>query len=86
MKKYSIIKTADGTKVPHSTVRGLILAIQHKSQKDGTYKMTTNCGNIHTYEMTTTLYTTVGRAKGKVRMGKGTTPNTKAKLIKVERI
>ena len=85
MKNYSRI-TFEGTDVPHKTVRGLSLAIQHKKQKDGVYKFYCPSGNIHTYEMTTTLYTTVGRAKGKVRMGKGTTPNTKAKLIQVERV
>jgi len=84
--KYSSIRTIEGTPVPHSTIRGLALAIQHKSQKDGKYKMITPCGNTHTWEFTTTLFTTVGRAKGKTRMGKGTTPNTKAKLIKVERV
>ena len=85
MKNYSRI-TFEGTDVPHKTVKGLKLSIQHKKQKDGVYKFFCPCGNIHTYEMTTTLYTTVGRAKGKVRMGKGTAPNTKAKLIKVERV
>lgn len=86
MKNYSRI-TFEGTDVPHKTVRGLALAIQHKTQKDGIYKFYCPSGNIHTYEFTTKIHVAVGRAKGKMRIGaKAGIPNAKAKLIKVERV
>lgn len=85
--KYSSIRTIEGTPVPHSTIRGLALAIQHKSQKDGKYLCTCLHGNKHTWEFTTKIHVAVGRAKGKVRIGaKAGIPNAKAKLVKVERV
>lgn len=85
MKNYSRI-TFEGTDVPHKTVRGLSIAIQHKKQKDGLYKFYCPGGNIHTYEMITKTHTAAGRTVRKSKVGKGASiPNTKAKLIKVER-
>lgn len=82
--KYQEIKT-DNTKVPHKTIRGLVLAIQHKKLKDGVYKATCPNGNVHTWELSSTFYTCKGSTgrKNKKLVGKGTLKvNTKAKFKK----
>ena len=86
MKRYQKF-TLGGVQVPHTTIRGLQLAIQHKTQKDGVYVGITPCGNKHTWELVTKIHTAAGRTVRKAKIGKGSAiPNTKAKLLKVERV
>jgi len=74
MKKYSKIKLVGGQQVPHSTIRGLKLAILHKKQSAGKYECECPGGNIHIWDIVaTTLHTCAGNAPRKkaARIGKG---------------
>lgn len=88
MKKYSSIKKEGQTEhCGHTTIKGLKLAIRRKSLKEGTFKCTTPCGNIHTWVITTKEVTSKGRLKGKIKVGKGSSIiNTTAKLIACTKI
>lgn len=85
MKKYSNIQLESGQQVPHSTVRGIVLAIQHNKLKEGKYIATCPGGNQHLWEFINSSYKTKGRrTKTKGTIGKDRIIiNTKAKFIKV---
>ncbi len=88
MRKYSRIQLESGQQVPHSTVRGLKLAIKNKKLSPGRYIMTCPGGNRHLWEIINdSTHTSCGRAKGKKnsnRLGKGTAiQNYAANFIKV---
>ena len=51
MKKYSMIKLVGGEQVPHSTLRGLKLAIQRKKLQAGKYECHCPGGNIHIWDI-----------------------------------
>jgi len=75
----------DGQQVPHSTVRGICLAIQHNKLKEGKYVATCPGGNKHLWEFVNVSY----KCKGKKHKTKGMIGkdriivNTKAKFIKI---
>lgn len=87
MRRYQEF-TLDGKQVPHTTIKGIKLAIRRKKLSDGKYVGLTPCGNIHTWEVKSTSYVLKGkRTASKSTVGKGVNVlNTVAKLIKVEKV
>lgn len=85
--KYLNIKTESGKAVPHSTMRGLILACRNKAQQPGTYICQCPGGNTHYWEIVhSSTHTSAGYAprKKSARIGKGVAiHNYTAKLQKV---
>lgn len=86
MKKYSKITLENGPRVPHSTIRGLKLAIKHKKQPTGVFRCECPSGNIHIWKIeNTSTHNGVGYSprKKSPRVGKGIVYNYTAKLTKV---
>lgn len=87
--KYSSIKTESGNLVPHSTVRGLLLAIKRKALNPGLYICQCPGGNIHKWDIEhSSTHIAHGRSPRKkaARIGKGTNIyNYTAKLKSVLR-
>ena len=72
MRKYSKITLVSGEQVPHTTIRGLKLAIQNKKQKEGTFICHCPSGNLHYWAfINDRVHVCAGTAKKKIRVGKG---------------
>lgn len=84
--KYSSI-SLNGARVPHSTVRGLKLAMRQGKLKPGNYTCQCPGGNVHVWEIVQSgVHVSVGYAprKKSARIGKGINVyNYAAKLIEV---
>lgn len=72
MRKYLKITLESGNRIPHSTIRGLKLAIQHKKQNPGTYICYCPNGNRHIWEIEhTSTHTSVGYSPRRKAARKG---------------
>jgi hypothetical protein len=72
MRKYLNFKTESGNRVPHSTVRGLKLAIQRKKLNPGIYIGECPCGHKHVWEIEhTSTHTSVGYSPRRKAARKG---------------
>lgn len=71
MRKYkSIIFEAKA--VPHTTIKGLKLAIKHGKLKQGEYLCVTPCGNYHKWEIKSSgTHVCSGKTVRKSKIGKG---------------
>ncbi len=85
MKYKKIVKVDTDTSVPHSTIRGLKLAMRQGKIKEGMFHGFCPNGNIHRWEVKTSgVHTCAGSTGSKGKIGKGVTvTNYAAKLVKV---
>lgn len=83
MKSYKRIITVDGKSIPHTSIKGLKLAIKHKKLPDGEYIGLTKSGMAHTWKIISKPYVLKGkRNSSKGTTGKGITVlNPKAELV-----
>lgn len=85
MKYKNIIRVDTNVVQPHSTIRGLKLAIRQGKVKEGMFSCMSHNGNAHQWEIKQSgIHTCAGSTGSKGKIGKGVTRNNyTAKLVKV---
>ena len=85
MKYKRIVRIETDATQPHSTIRGLKLAMRQGKVKEGMFHGFCPNGNIHQWEIKTSgVHTCAGSTGSKGKVGKGVTvTNYAAKLVKV---
>lgn len=85
MKYKKIVRIETDASQPHSTIKGLKLAIRQGKIKEGNFHCFCPGGNIHQWEVKqSSVHTCAGSTGTKGKIGKGITKNNyAAKLVKV---